>query len=80
MPPKLLAVLLAAPIKPKQLTRRKREVLYLASIGLRYEAMASFLGVSRETVKWHVSQLLRQLGATTVTEAVAIAIRAGEIY
>ena len=39
--------------------------------------IAARLVVSRSTVKFHVSNILMKLGATTRTEAVAIALQRG---
>ena len=39
--------------------------------------IAERLVVSRSTVKFHVSNILMKLGATTRTEAVAIALQKG---
>jgi DNA-binding NarL/FixJ family response regulator len=41
--------------------------------------MASRLGISDHTVKFHVSSILEKLGAETRTEAVTIGIRMGVI-
>jgi NarL family two-component system response regulator LiaR len=57
------------------LTEREKEVLRLMVEGLNNLEIADKLIVSRSTVKFHVSSVLSKLGATSRTEAVAIALQ-----
>ena len=57
------------------LTEREKEVLVLMADGLNNLEIADRLIVSRSTVKFHVSSVLAKLGATSRTEAVAIALQ-----
>lgn len=57
------------------LTGREREVLDLMVKGLANNKIAETLIVSRSTVKFHVSNILSKLLATSRTEAVVIAIQ-----
>jgi len=57
------------------LTRREREVLELMVDGLTNTEIAERLVVSLSTVKTHVSSIISKLGASTRTEAAAIAVR-----
>ncbi len=57
------------------LTGREKEVLALMAQGLNNLEIADRLIVSRSTIKFHVSSVLSKLGATTRTEAVAIAVQ-----
>jgi two-component system, NarL family, response regulator LiaR len=56
------------------LTNREREVLALMAQGLNNNEIADCLVVSRSTAKFHVSSILTKLGASSRTEAVAIAL------
>jgi DNA-binding NarL/FixJ family response regulator len=47
--------------------------------GLGNREMASRLGISDHTVKFHVSSILDKLGAASRTEAVTLGIRMGLI-
>ena len=57
------------------LTRREDEVLRLLASGLRQEEIASRLVVSHRTVGSHIQNVLRKMGATSRTQAVALAYR-----
>jgi NarL family two-component system response regulator LiaR len=57
------------------LTAREREVLALMAQGLNNPDIADKLIVGRSTVKFHVSSILGKLGASSRTEAVAMALQ-----
>jgi DNA-binding NarL/FixJ family response regulator len=61
------------------LTVREREVLTLLALGLPNKQIASRLGVTPHTAKFHVAQILQKLGAESRTEAVTLAARRGWI-
>lgn len=60
-----------------RLTRRECEVLQLIAIGHCNKTIARDLGISVETVKSHVKNILAKLGAKARTHAVALATRRG---
>src|SRR5262245_36693950 len=59
------------------LTERELEVMRLLMRGLQNKEIAADLVVTERTVKFHVSSILRKLGAGNRTEAVAIANKHG---
>jgi DNA-binding NarL/FixJ family response regulator len=59
------------------MTPRELEVLELLTEGLPNKAIATRLGISDQTVKFHVSSICGKLGATNRTDAVRRAIRRG---
>lgn len=59
------------------LTGREREVLSLLAEGLGNRAIASRLGISEHTAKFHVNSILGKLGASTRAEAIVRAARKG---
>jgi len=58
------------------LTSRERDVLSLMAEGLSNEDIADRLEIGVSTVKTHVSSIIAKLGASTRTEAAAIAVSA----
>jgi len=61
----------------ESLTPRELEVLELLADGLPNRQIALRLGMSPETVKFHVAQISGKLGVSNRTEAVRVAIRRG---
>jgi DNA-binding NarL/FixJ family response regulator len=59
------------------LTRRELGVLRLVAQGLSNKEIASELGISTHTVKYHLASLLGKLGVHSRTEAVTIGLRRG---
>jgi DNA-binding NarL/FixJ family response regulator len=53
------------------LTPREREVLSLIVVGQSNSAIAARLVISEGTVKSHVKQILRKIGAVNRSEAIA---------
>jgi DNA-binding NarL/FixJ family response regulator len=61
------------------LTPREVEVLELLAEGLSNKAIAERLGISDQTVKFHVASICGKLGASNRTDAVRKALRRGWI-
>ena len=61
------------------LTDREIQVLELLAEGLANKAIAERLGISDQTVKFHVASISGKLGATNRTDAVRRAVRRGLI-
>ncbi len=59
------------------LTQRERQCLAWASRGKTMEETAMILNVTSRAIKFHLDNARRNLGASTVTHAVAIAVRGG---
>lgn len=59
------------------LTGRETQVLELLAEGLSNKAIAAKLGISDQTVKFHVASIAGKLGARNRTEAVRLAVRRG---
>jgi DNA-binding NarL/FixJ family response regulator len=62
---------------PERLTAREIDVLELVAEGLPNKAIAERLGISDQTVKFHLASILGKLGASNRTDAVRRAVRAG---
>jgi DNA-binding NarL/FixJ family response regulator len=62
------------------ITGRQREVLTLVAKGLDNGEIAARLGISRRTVREHVSELLERLGVANRTQAAVVAVRRGWIH
>jgi DNA-binding NarL/FixJ family response regulator len=61
------------------LSPREREVLDLIARGLPNKQIASRLGISTHTVKFHIGSILIKLGAASRAEAVTLGARRGEL-
>jgi NarL family two-component system response regulator LiaR len=59
------------------LTRREREILLLLAKGLSDRQIAGELGISRHTVRGHVTNLLGKLGVESRVAAGVFAVRNG---
>ncbi len=66
-----------ADLELETLTPREEEILRLLARGWSNKAIAADLGLSDNTVKYHVSAILAKLRAESRTEAVAVAARRG---
>jgi NarL family two-component system response regulator LiaR len=72
----LLIKAFTQPASPEQmLTPREREVLALLVAGHNNVKIAAHLGVGRETIKSHVSNILSKLGAKSRVDAVILALQ-----
>ncbi|HKF98030.1 MAG TPA: response regulator transcription factor, partial [Steroidobacteraceae bacterium] len=72
----------AASLKPAALaplSTRERELMELVAAGLSNKAMARALGVSINTVKYHLASAFTKLDARTRAEAVSAAARRGDL-
>jgi DNA-binding NarL/FixJ family response regulator len=63
----------------RQLTRRQREIFVLLAAGLNVVEIAECLPLAVGTVRSHVQNGMRVLGARTRVEAVVTALRRGEL-
>lgn len=61
------------------LTPREHEALVLLADGLRNREIATRLGISEHTVKFHLAAIFGKLGASSRTEVVRKALRLGLI-
>jgi DNA-binding NarL/FixJ family response regulator len=62
---------------PDRLTDRELDVLRLVTAGLRNKEIAGRLGISENTVKYHLKNILEKLHAESRTEVAAMAVREG---
>ena len=63
----------------EEITARETDVLRMLAEGLVNKDIATRLGISEHTVKFHISSILDKLGASIRTEAVTLGIRRGLI-
>ena len=61
----------------ERLTRREIEVLELLAEGLPNKTIAGRLGISDQTVKFHIGSIIGKLGAANRTDAVRRGVRRG---
>jgi DNA-binding NarL/FixJ family response regulator len=74
-----VSTLPGSPRKGRPLTSREREILGLVASGTSNKGIARSLSVSANTVKFHLAAVFDKLDAATRAEAVAEAIRRGEL-
>jgi DNA-binding NarL/FixJ family response regulator len=67
----------SAPVE--SLTPRELDVLNLLALGLSNKGIADRLGISDQTVKFHIASIAGKLGAANRTDAVRRAVRRGLI-
>jgi two-component system, NarL family, nitrate/nitrite response regulator NarL len=67
------------PVLVETLTERELQVLHLVAEGLSNKLIATKLGISEHTVKFHVNSILTKTGALSRTQAVTVATRIGLI-
>jgi len=67
----------AASADPDRLTEREVDVLRLVVAGLRNKEIAADLGISENTTKFHLRNILEKLHAGSRTEVAARAVREG---
>jgi DNA-binding CsgD family transcriptional regulator len=67
----------ASDVAVEDLTRREADVLRLLADGLSNREVAASLGISENTVKFHVASLYSKLGVQSRAEAVLQAVRQG---
>jgi len=79
LPPIMIPTAGTSEIPGETLTVREIEVLQLMAEGLPNKIIASRLGISLHTAKFHVAQILGKLDATSRTEAVTIGARRGYV-
>lgn len=63
----------------EELTSRETEVLHMMTAGLTNREIATVLGISEHTVKFHIASIFGKLGTSTRTETVTEGIRRGLI-
>jgi LuxR family quorum-sensing system transcriptional regulator CciR len=63
-----------------RLSHRERECLSWSAQGKSAWAIGMILGVSENTVNFHIKSAMRKLGTTNRVQAVALAVRAGLIH
>jgi DNA-binding NarL/FixJ family response regulator len=64
----------------EKLTPREMDVLELLTEGLPNKFIAERLGISDQTVKFHIAAILGKLGAANRTDAVRRALRRGLVH
>ena len=79
IPPDVAAALAARKAQPA-LTPREIEVVHLIAQGLRNKEIAVTLGISEQTAKVHVKNILAKLNVSDRSAVIAVAVRRGIIH
>ena len=79
IPPDVAAALAVRKVQPS-LTPREIEVVHLIAQGLRNKEIAVALGISEQTAKVHVKNILAKMNVSDRSAVVAVAVRRGIIH
>lgn len=79
IPPDVAAAL-AARKKQQSLTPREIEVVHLISQGMRNKEIAVALGITEQTAKVHVKNILSKLTVSDRSAVIAVAVRRGMLH
>lgn len=63
----------------QQLSPRESQVVHLVAAGKTAKEIGAELSISESTVNWHVGNVLTKLSASSRAEAVAKAMRSGQL-
>lgn len=55
-------------------SKRENEIIYWASMGKTYQEIASILGITLSTVKFHIGNAVKKLGVTNARHAIRLGI------
>lgn len=69
----------ATPLLANALSSREKDVLRYLAMGLRNDAIAWKLRIAEITVRFHIASARRKLGAATREQAIALAMRSGQL-
>jgi two-component system NarL family response regulator len=75
-----VAAHLASRERGETLSDREREIVKLLVLGEANKEIASVLGITEQTVKSHVKNILAKLQVRDRTEAVTVALRRGIVH
>lgn len=78
--PREVAELLASRERGEILSEREREIVRLLVLGEANKQIAAALGITEQTVKSHVKNILAKLQVRDRTEAVTVALRRGIVH
>jgi NarL family two-component system response regulator LiaR len=62
-------------MKSKLLSRKQLQILSLISYGKNNDDISNEMNISKRTIEYHITQIIKKLDATNRTAAVAKAIR-----
>lgn len=63
----------------QQLSPRESQVVHLVALGKTAKEIGAELSIAESTVNWHVGNVLTKLSASSRAEAVAKAMRSGQL-
>jgi len=66
-------------VKPREMTRRQRQVIERIALGDSFREAAEALGMSQRTIEKHVAVAKLRLGARSLAQAAVLAVRGGYI-
>ncbi len=67
------------PVRPRELSKREKEVVQLVAMGYKNREVAEKLGIAAKTVETHRANIMNKLALRNVAQVIHYAIRKGLI-
>lgn len=70
---------ISIPVRPRELTKREKEIIQLVSLGYKNREVAEKLGIAVKTVETHRANIMNKLALRNVAQLIRYAIQKGMV-